>query len=78
MLTSTGELQFNTARGVPYFQTAFASGKSLPAWAAQAVVALQGVPGVNKVSSFNYYVYGSTLFYRAVIETIYGEGTIDG
>jgi hypothetical protein len=78
MLTQTKELQYDTSRGIPYFQTVFSSGQSLPAWSAICITALEAVQGVKNVVSFDYGVLSSVLKYRAVIETVYGEGTIYG
>jgi len=78
MLTARGELQYDISRGVPYFQTVFASGNSLVVWAAQSVAALEQVQGVVKVFSFNYGVLAGVVKYRAIIETIYGEVTLYG
>ena len=76
--TQRGELQFDTTRGIPWFETVFNSIRNLPAWSAQMVISLKKIQGVTGLVSFDYGIGGSTVEYVAKINTIYGETQING
>lgn len=78
LLTQRGELEYNTKRGIPWFETVFSSVRNLPAWSASMRSSLKKVSNVTGLTSFDYDVSGNTVEYVAKINTIYGEATVNG
>lgn len=73
ILVNLGELQYNTAEGIPYFQTVFNDPPNIELFQNAVIEALQKVEGVSAVKSFEYSTDQGVLHYTAVIQTIYGE-----
>ena len=64
--------------GVPYFQTAFNTNVNIPFFENSIKNRLLEVNGVEKVISVEAKVNDETLSYIAYIQTIYGDGVING
>lgn len=75
--TRKGELQFNTTRGIPYFQNVFRVDTNYVDWYATVVTSLSRIRGVTNVRSLGYGVEkgpsGRDLKYKVEIETEWGE-----
>lgn len=78
VLTTYGELTYDVADGIPYFETIFTDPPNIELFQNAVVEALQNVEGVTRVKSFNYSVSGGTLSYTAEIVTAYGDMTLNG
>lgn len=72
------EVYYDRTRGVDYFGNVFSSNPNLLAFEADVRRTLASVAGVRSIPQFTYEVNSSTLSYEAVIQTIYGTGTISG
>ena len=77
ILTTLGELIFNVNEGIPYFETVFSDPPNIELFQHAVVEALQTVEGVNSVKSFEYSTNGDVLTYTALIQTIYGDLTLN-
>ena len=73
-----GEMVLNTDQGIPYFQTVWNGTPNFQQFQAALTTSLLAVPDVNSVLSLVVSQSGNTLNYTAVIQTIYGQGTING
>ncbi len=78
MQTILGELVLNTDQGLPYFQAVFTGVPNVQQFVAAGRAALLTVDGVIQVLSFDVTVSDKKLNYIAVIQTIYGEGVVNG
>ena len=76
--TQRGELQFDTTRGIPWFETVFASIRYIKLWASKMTDAFKSVPNVTGVTSFKYEVKDRTVKYVAQINSIYGKAVLNG
>lgn len=76
--TQRGELQFDITRGIPWFETVFASPRYLKLWASNMTDAFNSVTNVTGVTSFKYQVSDRTVKYVAQINSIYGKAAING
>jgi len=76
--TQRGELQFDLSRGVPWFETIFASQRNSVSWAASMKKTIKAVSGVTGISSFEFEVKENVVEYIARINTIYGEAVVSG
>lgn len=54
VLTVRGELQLDTERGIPYFDTVFASSRLIDQWALAVRRAVLAKPFVESIDSFTY------------------------
>jgi hypothetical protein len=52
--TQLGELQYNTARGIDWFDTIFASASNAAQWITAMKSAIRDVEGVTGITSFEY------------------------
>lgn len=77
MRSVLGEMQYAKLSGMPYFQVAFNNFNPV-AFEASARRVIGVVEGVNKIEQFSVAVTDNVLRYVAVIETIYGQTTING
>lgn len=73
-----GEMIFNTDLGLPDFQTVWNGVPKIAQYEAALLKALQNVNGVQRVSNLTVTVQNNKLSYVAVIQTIYGEGNLNG
>jgi len=78
MQTRLGELVLNTTTGIPYFQSVFTGVPNIQQFVAAGRAALLSVEGVTQVLSFDVSMTGKTLSYVATIQTIYGQGVVNG
>ncbi|WP_418187324.1 hypothetical protein ACNSOP_09225 [Aliarcobacter lanthieri] len=72
------EMILNYNNGVPYFQTVFNTNVNIPLFEDSIKNRLLEVDGVEKVLSVKAEVNNETLSYIAYIQTIYGNGVING
>ena len=72
------EMILNWNNGVPYFQTAFNTNVNIPLFENSIKNRLLEVNGVEKVISVEAKIDNETLSYIAYIQTIYGDGVING
>jgi hypothetical protein len=77
MRARLGEMIYQTNTGIPYLQTAFQTSNPQQ-FKAAGISALEAVPDVVSVVSFDATVVGKTLDYVAEIESIYGNRFING
>lgn len=73
-----GEMIFAIDRGVPNFQTIWQSSRNIAQFEAYFRRSILSVDGVKSIKEFSSSVDGGVISYTAVIETIYGEGQING
>lgn len=78
MRTVRGELQLNTRKGLPYFETVFENRNLVEIWRSEAVIAITALPFVKKVVSFDCKIDGDVLQYTSTIETDNGTVEING
>lgn len=71
--TQRGELQLDTDRGIPYFETVFTSRRYAPLWASYMEDAIRGCEYVKSLDNFTYAPNGETMNYRADFTTVNGE-----
>jgi hypothetical protein len=77
--TQLGEVIYNTAQGVPNFQTIWSGSLNIPQWRIALTQILQGIPDVVNVISLEVQVgSNNVLSYQAVILTTYGQGNLNG
>jgi hypothetical protein len=76
--TQRGELQFDITRGIPWFETIFASIRYIKLWASDMVLAFEGVANVTGVTSFKYEISERNVKYVAQINSIYGKVALNG
>lgn len=72
------EMVLSVDQGMPNFQTIWVGAPNIPQFQAYLAARLQAVTGVQRVTSIEASASGGTLRYTAVIQTIYGEGVING
>ena len=77
-LAQLGEMVFATKNGIPNFQTLWVGSPDYAIWKSYILKTLQGVDGVQQVTSLVLSVSGDTVSYTANITTIYGSTTING
>jgi hypothetical protein len=75
--TLLGEEVFNTLIGIPYFTAVFAGVINIEQFAAALRRAWIAVNGVTEVLSLDINTNNKVLTYQAVINTIYGIGTLN-
>ena len=78
MQTILGELVLNTDIGIPYFQSVFTGVPNIQQFVAAGRAALLTVEGVIQVISFDVSLNDKKLNYTATIQTIYGQGVVNG
>ena len=80
--TLLGEMVYNVNQGIPYFQTVWVGVPNISQFTSALRRAFLAVGGVLEVVSLITSQSGNTLFYTAMIRTIYGNGgftdTIEG
>lgn len=72
------EMVLAVDQGMPNFQTIWVGAPNVPQFEAYLVARLQAVTGVTRVTGVSASVRGDVLRYTATIQTVYGEGTING
>ncbi len=72
------ELQYDQTKGIEYFNNVFTGTPNFQLFEAQARNQILNVDGVIGVSSFTYEQVDNELSYNATIQTIYGNGEING
>lgn len=72
------EMIFNYNNGVPYFQTVFSANVNIPLFENSIKNRLLQVDGVEKVLKVEAKQESETLSYIAYIQTIYGQGVVNG
>lgn len=75
--TVRGELPLDTARGIPYFSTVFASRRNVAEWAAAVRAEVKALPFVNGIVSFDYEMSDGKLSYRLEFSTDEGVGVAE-
>ena len=73
-----GEMIHHADRGLPYEQCVWGGTPNLRQFEAFARAALQKEEGVNSVVSLIVEKQGEVLVYRATLQTVFGEVTING
>lgn len=73
-----GEMLLAVNDGMPNFQTIWIGAPNIPQWEAALRQALLAVDGVNQIKALTSKVANNVLSYAVTIETIYGEGLING
>lgn len=79
--TLLGEMVFDTETGIPFFQTVWIGQPNIQQYTAALRSAFLAVAGGNVVTDVTSLITsqsGDTLYYSAVIKTIYGSGTVTG
>lgn len=71
-----GEMVLSINTGVPNFQTIWQSATNIAQFEASLRRAILSVAGVIEIAELDTSVSNNTVFYRAVIRTIYGAGQI--
>ncbi len=77
-LAQLREMVLFTTQGMPALQSVFNSNPNFAVYRAALISAMQQVPGVVSVQSITFTKTGSVLNYRAEIQSIYGELTVNG
>lgn len=77
-LAQLEEMILFTLMGMPARQAVWVGSPNYSIYQAAVVAAIQSIYGVNSVTSITVSQAGDTLTYVAVIDTIYGELTING
>lgn len=77
-LAQLGEMILFTLMGMPARQSVWVGGPNYSVYQAAVVSAIQAIYGVNAVTSITVSQTGNVLSYVAIIDTIYGELTING
>lgn len=75
--TLLGECVLQIDRGMPNFETVWAGSPNILQFNDSLQRVIQSVPGVIDVAYIQNTLEENVLGYRAVIQTIYGEGTIE-
>lgn len=76
ILTREGELQLDTEKGIPYFDTVFLSPTLVDEWANAVSRRVSQIPFVTSIKSFDYELSGDTLTYTLEVETEEGDVTV--
>lgn len=78
--TIRGEMQLNIEGGIPYMETVFDNPSRVVIWKTEVEEKIESFDFVNAITDFTYDIdYDNhTLHYKATIETIDGEVTIEG
>lgn len=76
--TILGEVIYNTAEGIPYFETLWVGVPNTPQFEAALRSAFLNVPNVVEVVSLLTSQENNTLTYNAVIRTTFGSTAITG
>lgn len=74
--TMLGELVLQTDRGMPNFDTIWNGSPNIPQYNSVLQNAILSVDGVTDVVSITNIFRDNILYYRAVIQTIYGTGAL--
>ena len=72
------EMVLAVDQGMPNFQTIWTDAGSIAPFEAALRVQISSIPDVRNIKSLDITVIGNDLIYRAVIDTVFGEGEIDG
>ena len=76
--TILGEMIFNTALGIPYFETVWIGVPNIAQFTSSLRQAFLNVNGVIEVISLITSQEVDTLIYTAIIRTTFGVGTLNG
>jgi hypothetical protein len=76
--TQLAEMIYAVDQGVPNFETVWGGAPNLPQFEAYLRRAISGVEGVTGVQDLSTSVSRNRISYRAVIQTIYGAGGVNG
>lgn len=76
ILTVAGELQLNTSKGIPYFETIFESRMYLNTWKSYVENAIYNFDWVDIIDEFDCRFLGDTLYYNMTILTNDGETVV--
>ena len=72
------ELQYDQTKGIEYFNNVFSGTPNFQLFESQARNQILNIDGVVGISSFTYEQVNNELLYTATINTIYGNGEING
>ena len=78
MQSLLGEMVFSVGRGLPWRETIWTGNPNLRLFENASRNALLSVKGVRSVREFSCVIDGNVLRYQATIESIYGQGIIEG
>ena len=77
-LAQLGEMVLETGLGIPNFQAIWVGTPNYSLWQSYLTTALQGVIGVNEVTSIQFSAEGGILSYTATIASEFGPAEITG
>lgn len=78
ILTTLGELEYNTSDGIPYFETIFTDTPKIDLFQSAVVQRLSQLEGVQRVSNFEYKQNNGIFSYTLRMKTDFGDLTING
>jgi len=78
VLTNSGELFFNIQNGISYMDTIFADKVNTDMFQANIVQALEGLDGVERISSFSFEILNGIFSYKVKIITEFGTVVLNG
>lgn len=76
--TILGELVFATGQGMPYFETVWSGSPSTAPFEAAFRLRIPQIEGVSSIESLTTEQVEGRMRYEAVINTIYGQGALNG
>lgn len=76
--TILGELVFATDQGMPYFETVWSGSPSTAPFEAAFRLRIPQIEGVASIESLTSEQVEGRMRYEAIINTIYGQGSING
>lgn len=72
------ELQYDQTKGIEYFNNVFVGTPNFQLFESQARNKILNIEGVIGISSFSFEQIDDELLYNATIQTIFGNGEING
>lgn len=76
--TILGELVFATGQGLPYFETVWTGNPTTAPFEAAFRLRIPQIEGVDSIEELTTEQVNGVMRYEAVINTIYGQGRING
>lgn len=73
-----GEMVFAAEQGMPYFETVWVGAPSTAPFEAAFRDRVARIDGVRQINSLEVYQEANVMRYSAEIETIYGQGVVNG
>ena len=78
VLVTLGECEFNTTKGIPYFETIFADYPLIDLFQAAIIRTVESLPFVNRASNFQYSINNGVFSYSVKENTNLGDIIING